>query len=110
PGVERFTEKDRKIYDREAIRLRLSLDAAKKAGYSKFIVMIHYPPTNEKLEETAFTEIFKEYEVEKVIYGHLHGPSLSKVINETRDGIEYIITSCDYINFDPIELEITPGV
>ena len=73
PNSEKFTEKDKKIYDRELIRLRLSLDEAKKNGYTKFIVMIHYPPTNDKFEESDFVKIFKEYNVEKVIYGHLHG-------------------------------------
>lgn len=101
PGTERFTEKDNKIYLRELIRLRLSLDGAKKAGYKKFIVMLHYPPTNEKFEESGFTSIIKEYCVEKVIYGHLHGPGLSKVLNGFYDGVEYIMTSVDFIDFDP---------
>lgn len=101
PGTDRFTEKDRKIYDREAIRMRLSLEEAKKAGYNKFIVMIHYPPTNETLEDTVFVELFKEYEVEKVIYGHIHGPALANIKDGIRDGIEYIMTSCDYLNFIP---------
>lgn len=101
PDADRFGEKDRKIHDREIIRLKLSLDAAKKAGYNKIIVMIHYPPTSEKREESEFVKLFKEYEVEKVIYGHLHGPSLANVLNGEMDGIEYIMTSCDYINFNP---------
>lgn len=101
PGTDRFNEKDKKIYLRELIRLRLSLDSAKKAGFNKFIVMLHYPPTNEKFEESGFVEILKEYEVEKVIYGHLHGPSLSRVLNGMRDGIEYIMTSADFIDFNP---------
>ncbi|MBE6049658.1 MAG: serine/threonine protein phosphatase [Clostridium sp.] len=101
PGTDRFTEKDKKIYLRELIRLKLSLDSAKKAGFNKYIVMLHYPPTNEKFEESGFIEIFKEYNVEKVIYGHLHGPSLSRVLNGMRDGIEYIMTSADFIDFDP---------
>ena len=33
--------------------------------------MIHYPPFNEGNEESEFMKIFKEYNVEKVIYGHL---------------------------------------
>ena len=61
PDSDKFTGHDRKIYDRELIRLRLSLDMAKKEGYSKFIVMIHYPPTNENYDETEFTKVFKEY-------------------------------------------------
>ena len=103
-GTDRFTEKDKKIFNREIIRLKLSLDKAKEAGYNKFIVMIHYPPINEKREVSAFTEIFKEYGVEKVIYGHLHGPSLLTAVNGVEDNIEYIITSCDYLNFDPIKI------
>lgn len=103
-GSDRFTEKDQKIFNRELIRLRLSLDKAKEAGYEKFIVMIHYPPMNEKREDSAFTEIFKEYGVETVIYGHLHGPSLATAINGEHEGVNYIITSCDYLNFDPIRI------
>lgn len=104
PGGENFTSKDEKIYSREIIRLKLSLDGAVKAGYKKIIAMIHYPPNNEKVLDTEFTEIFKEYAVEKVIYGHLHGPSLSKVFEGTVHGVEYILTSADYINFDPVKI------
>ncbi|WP_163191960.1 metallophosphoesterase [Clostridium thermarum] len=104
PGTDRFEEGDQKIYNRELNRLKLSLDSAKKAGCKKIIAMIHYPPTNEKFEDSGFTDLFKEYEVEKVIYGHLHGPFYYKTLNGVRDGIEYILTSCDYIDFKPVKL------
>lgn len=104
PGGENFTSHDEKIYNRELIRLKLSLDSAVKAGYDKFIVMLHYPPTNEKFVETDFIKIFKDYNVEKVIYGHLHGPALHRVFIGKIDGIEYILTSADYIKFDPIKI------
>jgi predicted phosphohydrolase len=104
PGGENFKAHDEKIYNRELMRLRLSLDAAKKEEFKKIIVMLHYPPMNEKLTESDFVEIFKEYNVEKVIYGHLHGPSLAKALNGEKDGIEYILTSGDYLNFDPIKI------
>ena len=81
PDSDKFTDHDGKIYARELIRLRLSLDMAKKEGYSKFIVMIHYPPSNESYDESEFIKIFKEYNVEKVIYGHLHGPAKVKIKN-----------------------------
>ncbi len=42
----------KKYMNRELIRLRISLDEAVKNGYNKFIVMLHYPPTNDKFEET----------------------------------------------------------
>lgn len=104
PGVEKFTAQDEKVYNRELIRLRLSLESAAKEGFNKFIVMLHYPPTNDKCRESGFIEILKEYNVEKVIYGHLHGISKEKEFEQEVDGIEYILTSCDYLDFKPIKI------
>lgn len=103
-GSDKFTQKDEKIYAREQIRLRLSLEEAKKNGFENIICMVHYPPTNEKFEESAFTEMFKEFGVEKVIYGHLHGNNLTNVLSGERDNVEYLLTSCDYIDFNPIKI------
>lgn len=104
PGSESFSLKDEKIYTRELIRLRLSLEGAVNKDYKKIICMIHYPPTNDKYESSGFTDIFEEFGVAKVIYGHLHGPSLSRVMKGEKNGVEYIMTSCDYINFDPVKI------
>ena len=101
PINNKFTSHDKKIYDRELIRIKLSLDEAKKAGYSKIIVMLHYPPVNSVDEENGFTELLKEYDVEKVIYGHIHGKTLQYAFEGEKENIEYILTSCDYLNFDP---------
>ena len=54
--------------------------------------MIHYPPFNEGDEESEFMKIFKEYNVEKVIYGHLHGPGRFKAKTGLINDIEYILT------------------
>lgn len=101
PSSSKFTAHDKKVYERELIRLTLSLDMAKKDGYSKIIVMLHYPPTNEGCEDTGFIDILRGYEVEKVIYGHLHGYGLNNVFEGVKEDVEYILTSCDYINFTP---------
>jgi predicted phosphohydrolase len=102
PGGDKYSTKDGKIYSREQIRLRLSLDAAKSNGFEKIIVMLHYPPANENFEESEFTKIIKEYKVHKVIYGHLHGPVLlGKLLNGYFDEVEYILTSADYLDFNP---------
>lgn len=106
PGSSLFKEEDEKIYRREILRLKMSLDAAKKRGFQKFIVMIHYPPVNETFKDSEFTDIFEEYGVEKVIYGHLHGKSLQRVMTGERKGVEYILTSCDYIGFDPVLIKL----
>ena len=105
PGANSFTSKDEKIYKRELIRLRLSLEAAKKDNYNSIIVMLHYPPTNEKFEESEFIKVIKEFNVEKVIYGHLHGPVLyGTLFVGNIDGVEYILTSADYLDFNPIKI------
>jgi len=102
PGSSLFKEEDEKIFRREVLRLKMSLDAAKKRGFQKFIVMIHYPPVNETFKDSEFTDIFEEYGVETVIYGHLHGKSLQRVMTGERNGVEYILTSGDYIGVDPV--------
>ena len=104
PSSDKFNSKDAKIYAREQIRIKLSLDSAKKAGFNKFIVMIHYPPFGNEKEETEFMKIFQEYKVEKVVYGHLHGPANVKAIEGDINGVEYIMTSCDFIDFNPIKI------
>ncbi|SHI04252.1 hypothetical protein SAMN02745196_02490 [Clostridium collagenovorans DSM 3089] len=104
PGSSNFNTHDEKIYKRELIRLRLSLGAAMKAGYTKIIVMLHYPPINEKFKCEEIIEVLKEYPVEKVIYGHLHGPSLKTCFDGEYEGIEFIMTSCDYLQFKPVKI------
>lgn len=101
---ESYKEHDKKVYERESIRLKLSLEDARKKGAKKFIVMMHYPPFNEKLEKSKFMEIIDEYNVEMVIYGHLHGEALKKAFNGEINGVKYINTSCDGIDFNPIIL------
>ncbi|MCQ4698418.1 metallophosphoesterase [Paeniclostridium sordellii] len=105
PNDVKFTEDDEKIYKREAHRLKLSLDAAKKAGFEKIIVITHYPPTNDKLEPSLFTDIYEEYKVEKVIYGHLHGKESFKMgLEGIREGVEYKLVSCDYVDFNLVKI------
>ena len=96
---------DQKIYDREVIRLELALKdmQQKRKEDSKVICMMHFPPFNSKMEESEFTKLFKAYNVDKVVYAHLH----KKTINPkkiTLDGIEYILSSSDLVDFDPVEV------
>ena len=102
PNDVQFTEQDRKIYEREQIRLRLSLDAAMKKGAEQIILMMHYPPMNDKMENSDFTALFLEYPVKKVIYGHLHGgENHAKGFQGERDGVEYLLSASDYLEFCP---------
>ncbi|SET15857.1 hypothetical protein SAMN05660297_01536 [Natronincola peptidivorans] len=108
PNSNKFSQRDEKIYHREIHRLRLSLEAAKAAGYKKYIGMLHYPPTNDEKEPSLFTEVFKAYDVEIVVYGHLHGEDaygagLMGPHNETT----YHLVSCDYLDFQLLKIKQT---
>lgn len=91
-----------KIRDRELKRLRISLEAAAAAGFGKFIMFLHYPPTSIGEQESPFTLLAEKYGVSKVVYSHCHGKerfddSFKGYVN----GIEYKLVSGDYLNFKP---------
>lgn len=97
---------DTKIFEREKIRLRLSLEAAKKLGGRRLIVLMHFPPLYENLTDTEFVQILEEFSPDQVVFGHLHGRILDQ-INLRRyvhNGIEYNLVSADYAGFAPVEL------
>lgn len=100
-------------YERELKRVKKSLDKAKAAGYNKYIMFLHYPPTEiEDSEcgyggrlESCFTRLAKEYGVEKVVYSHLHGRDrFADSLQGEHNGIEYYLVSADYLNFVPVQL------
>ena len=83
-------------------RLRCSFEAAKAAGYEKFIMFLHYPPTSIGEMESPFTLMAQEYGAEKVIYSHCHGEKrYDDSFKGYVDGIEYKLVSGDYLNFKP---------
>jgi len=103
PGSSGFTVEDDVIYRRELLRLENSLKQAKSAGYKRLIGVLHYAPTNEKLESSGFTELFERYEVELVVYGHLHTEFGFKAgITGNFGGVEYRLVSADYREFIPL--------
>lgn len=105
PNDVRFEEKDETIYKREANRLNMSLEAAKKAGYEKYIVMLHYPPAINSGEKTKFMEVIDKFRPEYVIYGHLHGEdSFGLGIKGRHNGTDYYLVSCDYLDFKVKEI------
>ena len=105
PNEVKFDSNDMKIYRREVLRLEMSIQSAIQNGCNNIIVITHYPPTNDKLEESLFTNLYEEYGVEKVIYGHLHGKESFKMgLKGVRNGVEYILASCDYTDFNLIKI------
>ena len=95
----------KKLVAREMTRLRDSFEQAREAGYRKFVMFLHYPPTSILEETSPFTEIAKEYHVTAVVYSHCHGESRfgDSIRGEWR-GIRYMLVSGDYLGFRPAEV------
>lgn len=91
---------DKKVLLRECGRLRLSLEAAKKLQKEP-IVFLHYPPVYGGSECYEILEVLAEYNIKNVFYGHIHGYSLGHAINGERNGIDFRLISCDFLQFSP---------
>lgn len=95
-----------KIYKRELQRLKLSLDCAKSLAKDgdRIIAMLHFPPFEADYMDTEVTKMLEEYNVYKVLYGHLHGKNVRVTPRLMKNGIEYILTSCDLIDNKLVEV------
>lgn len=103
--IKSESDENKKIYDRELIRLELSLKAAQNAGYDKKIVMTHYPPCsgNDEIFED-FLEIINKYNVKRCIYGHLHN-NFSSAFTGMCGDIKFDLVSADYLDFIPLKID-----
>lgn len=99
PDGDNLTSDDKKIYLREAERLKLSFKQVERMRKQDdtIICMMHYPPFNTKHEPSDYTDIISQNNVDFVIYGHLHGKDCraDKIVKIS--GIPYYLTSCDLV-------------
>lgn len=107
PETTHKTPDDEKIYNREVIRLGLSLQDAKRLQQNneKIIVMMHYPPFNSKMEDNEFTNLIEQYGVKTVVYGHLHSYDKKQKLIVYKNNVKYYLTSCDLIGNELIEIK-----
>jgi len=96
PGCKEYTDHDSKIFKREVERLRLSLASARSA--QEIIVLMHYPPFDDRGVVSAIVDKFQGYPISHVVFGHLHGPNFC-VSEGNIDGTTYHLVSCDYLDF-----------
>ena len=101
PG-QALGEQDEKVYQRELLRLKMSLDQAVKFGKEDLTVMLHFPPLFADGVSTAFTDILESYPVTRVVYGHLHGAGIKIAFEGEKEGIRYQLVSCDALRFSPV--------
>ena len=94
-----------RLVEREKARLRVSLEAARKDGYKKFILFLHYPPTSVIQEGSPFTDLAQVYHAEQVIYAHCHGEHrFHDSLMGLCGGIRYSLVSGDYLHWMPMRV------
>ncbi len=99
PSSDSFMQEDQKIYQRESIRLELSLQAARAQQAEKIICVFHYPPLFAESEHNLFTDLLEKYPVTDCVYGHIHGENHISVYEGMRTGVRYKLVSCDTQQF-----------
>ena len=93
-----------KLTNREAIRLKMSLDEAKRLKErfpeKEIIAFLHFPPYWNGKESGELCNILSDYGVKTVYFGHIHGNyTLPQVIEH--NGLKMHIISADYLEFTP---------
>ena len=91
-----------RLVEREAERLRVSFEEARAAGFCRFIVFLHYPPTSILERDSVFTRMAEEYGADRLIYAHCHGETRfhDSILGE-HNGVHYSLVSGDYLNWMP---------
>jgi len=93
-----------KIINREVIRLKMSLDNAKKLKeetQKEILVFFHFPPVWADYCCEPIIEILKECNIKRCFFGHIHG-CYNVSGRFCYEGIEFNMISADYIDFIPL--------
>ncbi|HKQ08373.1 MAG TPA: metallophosphoesterase [Blastocatellia bacterium] len=109
PGDSVLSEQDQKLYEREVGRLRAALQSliGRANEYDRLIVVLHYPPTNDRHEPSGFTELIDEFNADACVYGHLHGEFIKTGLIGLRQRTFYYLVSADAVSFTPLEIPVT---
>jgi len=95
---------DRKVYQRELMRLEASLKEGKASGADRIFSFLHYPPLTLDYACEEIIDLLVKYDVEICCYGHLHGNSHRRAVTGKRHGIDFKLVSADYVGFKPVKI------
>lgn len=101
--VKNDSQEDERIFQRELNRLEMSLKALHPQA-EKRIVMTHYPPISADLKPSRVSELLEKYHVDVCVFGHLHGVKPNTNLFGERNGVQYLLTACDFLDFKPLKL------
>ncbi len=106
PPLPNFNCDNKKIIAREAGRLRMSLEHAKKTcdKDADILVFMHFPPVFGDFVCREIVDVLHSYEIKRCYYGHIHG-AYDAPKSFIFEGINFRIISADYLDFRPLHIE-----
>lgn len=104
-AVEEFVQEElsQKLFDRELERLKLSLKTL-RADAKVRIAMTHYPPIGAEMKPSRAAQILEQNQIQICVFGHLHNIKAGVALFGEKNGVEYVLTSSDYLRFQPIPI------
>ena len=98
---EQGQEDDKKIINREAGRIRASLQDAQRFGEQEKVLFLHYPPVFMQDSIPEFFEVMNQYGVRRCYYGHIHSQGCRFAFQGEWCGVQLEMVSADYLRFMP---------
>ena len=95
-----------KINNRELIRIRIGLEAARKLKEEtdkEILAFFHFPPVWGEFKNEGIINILNEYDIKQCFFGHIHGTYSVPACIEV-SGIQMRLISADYLNFIPYHI------
>lgn len=112
PGDKAFKKAtDRSIYERELMRTEAALkemelaltqtglDGSSPEKQGTRILLLHYPPFNDKNEPSGFTDLMEKYKIDICIFGHLHDTESHNRIPPIFENTRLELVSADFLKF-----------
>lgn len=107
PEDDGFTAADAKILERERQRLTLSLDAMTDAqrraeGRLTPVLLTHYPPLTPTGGASVLSDLIGASGIGTCLFGHIHHHVPYYRSRPERDGVRYVLTAADQLDFTPL--------
>ena len=107
PTDEAFDAAAEKVFNREKIRLDLSLQGLEKLRKKwttsrQTVALMHYPPISEKGTPSALSEQLEKSQVDVCLFGHIHHHAPYYSSSPFVVSVRYIMTASDQLKFRPL--------
>ncbi len=95
-----------KLVNREAQRLKISLDQAKvlkESTNKEILLFLHFPPVWNDFVCRPLIDLIHEYDITRCYFGHIHGNYIVPRSTEF-ENVRFTLISSDYLNFAPLPI------